>query len=146
MQECIIKQQKQQEFTCTSTCLAMILGIDQKIVIDEFHDSYYKNHDLLPWEYLGIKGLSCKKHYSHENHKTLEADRIYLLTVSSLNIEGGLHHIIAQTVYEDGEIRWYVFDPNKDYLGRHYYTTIGSWVPELSVSVEDVLRWRRVNL
>ncbi len=115
--------------TCTSACLSMLTGIDVGTVINEFHAGWKSSENKVnPSTYLtekSIKHSVCSEPFSN----ILEWGSVYLLTVPSLNIDGGLHHIVVD-LRNDTEV---VLDPNKGREGRRYY--IG-WSQTASSSLE----------
>lgn len=140
--------------SCVSACLAMILGVDEKKVIEEFHRQYV-NEEIYPSDYLKSKGVDVKVHNTQQRSKDLENNRVYMLAVPSLNIECGLHAILACTVTMDnGNTGWVIFDPNQGRCDRRYYTTgidsfeysqgiaceVKSWCAELSIDIKDLNR------
>lgn len=149
-QEPIIEQQTQLLWdSCVSASIAMMLGINQQLVVDEFHTQYMA-HEIEESDYLESKGLKFELHYTKTNSKDLVSDRVYLLAVPSLNIKGIVHSIVAHTFIDtDGSLKWYIYDPNYGYEGREVYTgseSFFSWFATLSVSVEDLLNWRSANI
>lgn len=101
--------------TCTSACLSMITSIDINEIINDFHEEW-KNYKTNPSKFLSHQCIGHVVNKDVFNH-TLEWDSIYLLTVASLNIDGGLHHIVLDLT---GEIEM-VFDPNNGKQGKKYY-------------------------
>ncbi len=108
--------------TCTSACLAMLTGVSVETVIEEFHD-VWKNAEnkINPSTYLS-KRLVSHNVLNDPFNNLLEWDKVYLLTVPSLNIDGGLHHIIID-LRNDLEV---VLDPNRGREGRRYYIGWGN--------------------
>ena len=101
--------------TCTSACLSMITGINVNDVINDFHKKW-KDQESNPSEFLSheyVKHVVNKNVFDHH----LEWGFVYLLTVPSLNIDGGLHHIIAD-LSGDLEV---IFDPNQGKESKRYY-------------------------
>ena len=148
MTELIRLQTQQENDTCVSACLGMLLGIDHQQIVKEFHDKY-QNHETDAGEFLENAGLVPRYHYTRENLCDLLVDRVYLLVVPSRNIEGGHHQIVAHTLLsEDNQLVWRIYDPCEGREGKKYYTgteTQFSWVAELSVSVRELLSWRVLN-
>lgn len=102
--------------SCTSACLAMITGIDVHQVIAEFHDDWHSQKSD-PAQYLKSKGVEFIIN-TNPFSTLMEWDKVYLLSVASLNIEGGLHHIVAD-MRGDREI---ILDPNNGKDGKRFYT------------------------
>ena len=120
-----IKHQKQPtDKTCTSTCLAMILDKPVQEIVEDFHQDYLE-YNFMPSQYLEACGVKVKKFYSEGN--LIRAEKLYLVTVPSINTQAGLHHILVDTrdiknpkVYDPQEgtgNKFYVFyktDDNPD--------------------------------
>lgn len=103
--------------SCTSACLSMLTGIPVNEVISDFHHRWKDPNDGYdPSSYLMEKG--CPFIVSRDPFNNfLVWGRVYLLTVPSLNVEGGLHHIVVDVRGEEEK----VFDPNEGKEGRRYY-------------------------
>jgi len=85
-------------------------------VIERFHLEYRKG-GLSIGDMLRALGLAFKSFDSAER-QSLDEDGVYLLSVPSLNIRGGMHQIVVEMF--DGE--WIVFDPNMGRDDRLYYS------------------------
>jgi hypothetical protein len=148
MKEIIELQTQSLHDSCTSTSIAMILGVDQQLIIDEYHERHLAS-EIMPDEYFRSKGLDCKLHYTRDNVRQLEPDRVYLMCVPSLNILGGLHSMVSHTfLNEEGNLMWWTYDPNNGYEGRKFYPDDHAniqWMLDISVSVADLLKWREDN-
>jgi len=108
--------------TCTSACLSMITDKPIDEVIKEFHNDWQASLSN-PSEYLKYCNIQHEVNTNPFNF-ILEWGNIYLLTVPSLNIKGGLHHIVVDLtdIYNNvGK----VYDPNNGKDGKSYYV---SWV------------------
>ncbi|MBU1477471.1 MAG: hypothetical protein KJ856_05895 [Gammaproteobacteria bacterium] len=101
--------------TCTSACLSMITGVDVNDVIRDFHDDW-KSLKSNPSEFLSHRGI---RHVVNKDvfSRILNYGFAYLLTVPSLNLEGGLHHIILDL----SDALEKVYDPNQGKEGKRYY-------------------------
>lgn len=112
-----LKHQKQPDNkTCTSTCLAMILDKPVEEVIEEFHQKYM-DYKMLPSDYLRSKGVNFKKYLSEDN--SIQGNHLYLITVPSLNITAGIHHILLDARYYPEEpVK--VYDPQEG-TGNKFY-------------------------
>jgi hypothetical protein len=99
--------------SCVAACLAMITGRSSKEVFDEFHDSYINGKTRL-CDYL-------EKHSIPFELKTIRdhvrPGTVYLLSVPSLNIRGGMHQVVLDT---RGDI-CVVYDPAKGKEDKFYY-------------------------
>lgn len=99
--------------SCVSACIAMVTGISEKEVFDEFHDAYMKGSMRL-CDYL-------EKHSVPFEVKTIRdhirPDTVYLLSVPSLNIRAGMHQVVFDTRGCDNVI----YDPAKGREGKYYY-------------------------
>jgi hypothetical protein len=91
----------------------MITGKTSKAVFDEFHNAYMEGSMRLH-DYL-------KKHSIPFELKTIEdhcrPDTVYLLSVPSLNIRGGMHQVVLDT-RGDGCV---VYDPAMGRDDKYYY-------------------------
>lgn len=104
--------------SCVCTCLAMLMNQPAQDVIDAYHTAYFDDqvldvHDIL---------RENKFTFTHEmagRVQTLLPGAVYLLTVASLNIPGGLHQILVD--YREQNMPR-VLDPAKGYSNRKYYT------------------------
>ena len=145
----LIKQQIQPTpITCASTCMAMILNIPVKKVIDEFHVKYYTKRNITCAEYLQGKGLKVERMYADFSPKNIDYNTVYGLIVPSLNIEGGTHMVLMEV---DSQGNWCIYDPNYKKESKKYYIPvkygdndndlevgINSYVIEFSISVDDI--------
>ena len=100
--------------SCASTCIAMLLNIDVNIVIDEFHDGFMSHNEDMSG-YLKRKGLDIVELMSTNN--MIMWDKVYLMTVPSLNLKGINHYIVGDS---RGDL-FKVYDPNKGKDGKFYY-------------------------
>lgn len=102
--------------SCVATCIAMITGCPVDLVVDQFHREYRKG-DLSIGDMLRSIGLAFKSFDSAER-QSLDEDGVYLVSVPSLNIQGGMHQVVIEMA--DGE--WTVLDPNLGRDDRLYYS------------------------
>ena len=109
----IIHQQQPTDDTCTSTCLAMLLNINVKTIIEEFHEDY-KYLKQFPDDFLRKCGVIAEPLLPYYETKWEE---VYIVAVPSLNTTGQLHNIILD--YRNERIR--VYDPNKGIACKRYY-------------------------
>lgn len=132
----MIKHQTQPcAYSCTSACLAMMLGIPVNEVREEFHDPWFDG-STDPAKYLSDRKVPYIIN-ANPFDNIIKWDRLNLLTVPSLNLEGQLHHLIA-TSYDQKVV---VFDPNKGQDGKKYYVwgkpqsddevNLSSWIVDL---------------
>jgi len=102
--------------SCTSACLAMVTGLDVHDIIAEFHDDWH-SQKTNPAEFLKSKGFEFVTN-TNPFSNIMKWGKVYLLSVASLNIQGGLHHIIAD-MRGDQEV---ILDPNNGKDGKKFYT------------------------
>lgn len=103
--------------SCVSACLSMISGIDIDKIMEVFHDSYY-NHETTIYAFLDLHNIPYLIPDAKLPEKNfLWGGHTYLLSVPSLNIEGGLHAILVQY---DGD-KLFIFDPQKGNSDKKYY-------------------------
>lgn len=103
---------------CVCTCLAMLLDEPAKDVIAKYHEAYFDKQTIEVHDILRENGFIFK-HELAGRVQTLMPGAIYMLTVASLNIPGGLHQILVDYRDVAGPI---VLDPSEGYPGRKYYT------------------------
>ena len=137
--------------TCTSACLSMITGIPVADVISDFHNDWVDGQKTNPSKFL------LKHGFEHSQEKfvwnnNIYGGHVYLLTVPSLNIVGGMHHIIFDANQEIGKR---VFDPIKGRPDKTYYVDwigdevdknevkLSSWVVDLEIEI-DVIKAKRI--
>lgn len=130
--------------SCTSACLSMLTGIDVNQVVEQFHKDWQTNQSD-PSEFLSKHGIRSYAHNKVFDHR-LDWGTIYLATVPSLNIEGGLHHILIDL--SGDKIR--VLDPNNGKEGKRYYVEwycdnlesmqvkLTSWIVDLHIDPKDL--------
>lgn len=141
-----IKHQTQPESdTCVSTCIAMILEEPAEVIITEFHDDYFAGKIEID-ECLHKRGIRCKSMIAHD--QSLLNNKIYFLTIPSLNHKGLFHQILME-VYEDGGYE--IHDPAKGREGSLYYVNhdeevlrpqqmrLKSWIAIFEVDMGDRL-------
>lgn len=129
--------QQPTDITCTSACLAMLTGKSIDLVIGESHEGWC-NNSTDPVNYLlkyGINLIINTKPFK----RTMEWGFVYLLTVPSLNVEGGLHHIVVDLTTENGT----VLDPNRGRHGKEYYI---NWVDTPNSQLEVPLKSFTIDL
>jgi len=112
----IIKHQQQPtNNSCVSTCIAMILNQPVDQIIKEFHKDYL-NQEINVDEYLHIRGIKCRPLMS--TGSVMIWERIYFLSVPSLNVLGYWHQILG---YFDNDGNFKIQDPNKGREDKLYY-------------------------
>lgn len=114
-------QQQPTPNTCTSACLAMILGVPVQDVIDVFHGAYVDG-DTDASKFLNEAGID---HEIGNPFMKVNTAGLWLLCVPSLNIQAGNHNILYLMIPapESGEgfFYQYLFDPAKGREDRKYY-------------------------
>lgn len=114
----LVHQTQPTPMGCVCTCLAMLMDEPASAVIERYHDHYYSQKSVEVADILVNEGFMFKRELAG-TVTTLFPGSVYMLTVASLNIPGGLHQILVD--YRDPE-RPVVLDPAKGYLDRKYYT------------------------
>ena len=113
-----IKHQKQPtRDTCTSACLAMILGTPVDEVVEEFHKDWTEGKTD-PAHYLVKKGVKLQIHREPYDNTVLWG-KVYLLTVPSLNVKARTHHVVVDM--RGGEGKGIVYDPNEGWTDKARY-------------------------
>lgn len=105
--------QQEDDFTCGVACVAMVAGM-----------SFWRARRR--WKHPITSGLSawhlnqllrnCKVRFRRNSLPRLRTTNAYIVTVASLNIVGGLHHVV---MFFDG--RWNVLDPQRGRKGKRFY-------------------------
>jgi hypothetical protein len=112
-----IKHVKQPTNTsCVSACIAMLTSCDVKIIIEEFHE-LYSRAEIRPDEFLARHGIVAEPVSILDNQ--LQFDKIYLVSVPSLNVQAVTHQIIID-LRDDENVM--LFDPNQGKKSKKYYT------------------------
>lgn len=114
-----MKEQTQPDgSSCVCTCLAMLMDEPAKEVIEKYHQRYYVDQNMDVADILEENAFIFRRELAGTVQRLLPGE-VYLLTVASLNIPGGLHQILLD--YRDAT-KPVVLDPAKGYTGRKYYT------------------------
>lgn len=103
--------------SCVATCIAMITDFPANQVIEAFHKEY-REGDLSIGDMFRRIGLAFKS-FDTAERQSLDEDGVYMVSVPSLNIRGGMHQVIVEIA--DGE--WTVLDPNMGRDDRLYYSS-----------------------
>lgn len=114
----LTQQTQPTPMSCVCTCLAMLMDEPANEVISVYHESYFEKQNIEVHDILREKGFI----FTHElagTVQTLLPGAIYMLTVASLNIPGGLHQILVD--YRD-PAHPVALDPAKGYANRKFYT------------------------
>lgn len=122
--------------SCMSTCIAMLVDIDENVAYDQWHEKF---HSRKAWLDTALDSYDIHYLYGSPRSGTLIRGFAYLLTVPSLNIEAGLHQVLT-VLPPAGDIK--VLDPVKG-RGRRYYVyedpqgpeevCLKSWVIDLAI-------------
>ena len=107
-------QQQPSSDTCVSACIAMILNQPVSEVINDFHQEYLRG-EIDVDEYLHIRGIKCVPLMS--TISTMLWDRVYFLSVPSLNKLGYWHQVLG---YFEND-KFVLLDPNKGREDKLYY-------------------------
>lgn len=103
--------------SCMTTCAAMILGKDVEWILDN-HEEVYNGtvwlDDLLRHE-------NIRFYYGHPREAVISGHCLALITVASLNHEGGLHQVLVMRTDYKGEVTFQVFDPMRGYGNNYRY-------------------------
>lgn len=114
----------------------MLTGVDVDKVISDFHEKY-TNREMTPSDYL----LGAGVHHLVNNNpfdSAIDDGSVYLLTVASLNSDGGMHSIIVDLRGKNEK----VFDPNKGVDGKRYYVGWSQNTNEGSLAV-NLMVWKK---
>lgn len=139
----IIHQQQPNYDTCTSACLAMVLGTKVDQVIAEFHEDWV-NRESDPARYLAAKGVAHAINCDPYDN-CLNWGKLYLITVPSVNMQSSLHHILVDLRRGEDDVR--VYDPNQGKQDKSYYVwgerqeteqyPLKSWVVDMSIELGE---------
>lgn len=113
----IIHQQQPTPYTCNQACLAMLMGVPVEDVIKAFPG------DGMTWRELMFALDRCFMTWNAFLFGTLVCEGYYLVSVPSLNFEGGAHTIILFQAQ-----RLVVFDPNRGREGKKFYSNEGDGI------------------
>lgn len=119
MSEFIIEHQAQPcPVSCVATCFAMIAGVPVGVFMG-LHEEYRASRLSLrqALDRLGIPFRS----YDSANRNSLGDEGVFLASVPSLNIQGGMHQVVIEML-DDAD--WRVYDPNQGRDDRLYYTSL----------------------
>lgn len=134
--ETLIRHQEQpDDETCVSTVVAMILGVPVESVIQDWHDKYMNENASLR-DILNSYGIQFESYDSADRHSAKETG-YYILTVPSLNTQGGLHQILADVNAD--EKQWMLFDPQAGKEDKQYYTANPNPEDDLAVTISSYL-------
>lgn len=115
----LIHQTQPTPMGCVCTCIAMLMREDAQSVIDRYHEKYYVKRSMDVGDILAEQAFIFRREMAG-TVLTLYPGAVYLLTVASLNIPGGLHQILVDYRDTAGPV---VLDPAKGYGKRKYYTS-----------------------
>ena len=107
--------------SCTSACLAMVMGVSVEHVIETFHHRHWAGE-------LSVADYLAYKDFPHVTFQQIDAygfdfnGYVAMLTVPSLSTAGMFHNIIADARTDE----LFVYDPAKGFNGCKYYVTGGA--------------------
>lgn len=144
-------------FSCFSTVIGIITGINAQSAHRAFHNEYWHGVSSIRSVLNGV-GLPYTA-YSTVDRNSIESPGIHLCSVPSLNVVGGSHYVVVEVLTLQD---WQVLDPAKgrivDGKPRKYYIADnptaeeplavlleGGYNLEASFKPEDVLKWRERN-
>jgi hypothetical protein len=109
----IIHQTQPCDMSCSHTCLAMLLGLPVKLVVDRIKtfDGGMNTQEL----YRSLE--HCKFDWNALVFNRLCGNGFYLATAPSLNVTGGAHCVLLELT--DDKIA--VQDPQKGRPGKNFY-------------------------
>lgn len=117
--------QQPELFMCGHACLSMVSGIDIKEIV-EFTGRVPLSKEALTYTmfHFGI-------HHNWQSVSRLFNDRLYIVTVPSLNCIGGMHYIVVNCV--GGKL--YILDPIEGASGMKHYTNNNfiSWAEPVEI-------------
>jgi len=120
----LIKHQTQPcTVSCVATCLAMLVDEPVQGLIDQFHERYRAGATSMG-QLLKELEIPCTS-FDSLSLPTLVDEGAYLVSVPSLNIQGGMHQIIIEVTDEN----YFVHDPVKGIEGKLFYGRRGETFP-----------------
>ena len=142
--------------TCSSTCIAMITGLQVEKIISEFHADYCaRPYEVNEYTYLRDLGLNVECCQAIDG---LDSEYVYIVVVPSLNLKATLHTVVVYwNVDEHDDLLPVVHDPNRGKEGKMWYhinkdreeeyrsqggELFGSFVPLVRIAWDDVLSFR----
>lgn len=114
--------------SCVATCFAMVAGIPASIMAEKFH-ARYRNDEISIGDILRELEIPFSD-YPSSDRNSFRDEGVYLVSVPSLNIRGGMHQIVIEMTSEG---LWSVFDPNYDRCDRLFYVASDDEVREPAV-------------
>lgn len=127
--------------SCVSACVAMITGLDVRLVMHFFHDNYHACEIGLA-DILRALGLPFEQRQTGELWLP-EEPGTYLTGVPSLNNRGGMHQALLTSEGDE----WKLLDPNEGREGVKCYSTedLGSicFVIEAFIDHKSLDAWRK---
>lgn len=115
--------QQRHKGDCVIACLAMVLGMDYVDIYNHYHKLYKDDFDVpngisTRTERALLSTLGYENNYVvYSECSPLYFNRVYLLTVPSLNVSNAFHRIVVKL---DNIGNWTIFDPsNKDKIYAH---------------------------
>ena len=112
----LIKHQTQPcTVSCVATCLAMLVDEPVQGLIERFHEKYREGATSMR-QLLDELQVPCTS-FDSLDLPLLNDSGAYLISVPSLNIQGGLHQIILEVFGEN----YVVLDPVKGREGKLFY-------------------------
>lgn len=130
--------------SCMATCIAMIAGVDENEAYAEWHEKFQCR---AAWLDTALDRYGIPYMYGSPRSATLLRGFIYLLSVPSLNIQAGLHQVVA-SLPRNGEIQ--ILDPVKGREGSLHYVygtpegggevEIKSWSVDLIIPIFEEVK------
>lgn len=121
----LIKHQTQPcTVSCVATCLAMLVDEPVQGLIDQFHAKYREGATSMR-QLLDELQVPCTS-FDSLDLPPLKDEGAYLVSVPSLNIQGGMHQIIIEVTDDN----YRVVDPVKGREGKLFYGHRSETFPE----------------
>lgn len=151
MKQFKIKHQIQDSQTsCGIACIAMVFNLSQDEIraIADTHGIKHKD-GLSELEIEYLLSILCGRHeaaYIKQTNNWLIWDRLYIISVASLNVQFRQHWIVVEMGYPENEETSMecvqVYDPQKGNKGYRYYTSFDE-VNGSSVDVFEIYHFNR---
>lgn len=125
--------------SCMATCIAMVAGIDENESYSKWHKRF---QNRTAWLDTALDDYNIPYMYGNPRSAALLRGFVYLLAVPSLNIQAGLHQVVA-FLPRCGDIQ--ILDPVKGRKDSLYYVygepqddaevSIKSWSIDLIIPI-----------
>jgi len=111
----LVHVQQQRDYDCAHACVSMVSGVP----LEKLHELYPgpagMSKELITW---ALRDFGVK--FAVKRLNTLNWGTVFLVTVASLNVAGGMHSIVIDRRWD----RQLVLDPQRDRPGKKWYSDL----------------------